>query len=392
MHSRFIRALLVLVAIVVALATSSFLKNDDKHMSAERAAMDALRERARSLTHTIAEVRASQVAYVAHGQADTFWMSHVSQLLPRLEQQIAEFDLALTASAAHAAFEAAEAAMENFEKLDTRVQGYVKDGNLLVAADLIFSDGLEATSTAATQVEAAVTAEMQARQAAFAEIRRQQGTIVGGAACGILLVLLMLGFTGIKADTGAQPETAEQLRQLMARDKTLQPPKPVAVAPPPAKTANLSAAARVCTDFARVLEGSQLPSLLERTAAVLDASGIIVWTIDSTGRELRAAMSHGYSDSAMARMKRIPRDAANAVAAAFRAAEMRTVSGDALGNGALVAPLLTADGCVGVLSVEMKGGSERDESSQALAAIFAAQLATLVSPTPAALDKVAAQA
>jgi hypothetical protein len=62
---------------------------------------------------------------------------------------------------------------------------------------------------------------------------------------------------------------------------------------------------------------------------------------------------------------------------------MRTVHGEGSANGALVAAPVTADGCIGVLSAEMKGGSERDESSQALASIFAAQLATLVSPAAA---------
>ena len=95
-------------------------------------------------------------------------------------------------------------------------------------------------------------------------------------------------------------------------------------------------------------------------------------------------MAFGYSDQVMARMGSIPRDAANAAAAAYRAGEMRTVNGDGTANGALVAPLLTADGCIGVLSAEMKGGSEKDESSQALASIFAAQLATLVSPPASA--------
>ena len=56
-------------------------------------------------------------------------------------------------------------------------------------------------------------------------------------------------------------------------------------------------------------------------------------------------------------------------------------------NGAVIIPLMTSDGCVGVLSAEMKGGSEKDESSQALATIFAAQLATLVA-TPAAAPAV----
>jgi hypothetical protein len=40
----------------------------------------------------------------------------------------------------------------------------------------------------------------------------------------------------------------------------------------------------------------------------------------------------------------------------------------------------------------MKGGAERDESSQALASIFAAQLATLVATPEAIPVKAAAQA
>jgi hypothetical protein len=93
-------------------------------------------------------------------------------------------------------------------------------------------------------------------------------------------------------------------------------------------------------------------------------------------------------------MGSIHRDANNAAAAAYRSSEVRTVAGDAFTSGAVIVPLMTSDGCVGVLSAEMKGGSEKDESSQALASIFAAQLATLVA-TPEAVQvpvKAAAQA
>ena len=151
-------------------------------------------------------------------------------------------------------------------------------------------------------------------------------------------------------------------------------------------------AAELCTDFARVQDGGQLPVLLERTARVLNASGVVVWIADRTRRELRPAMSFGYSEPVMARMGGISREAVNATAAAWRSAQMRTVHGDGFTNGALVAPLVTPSGCIGVLSAEMKGGSERDERSQALASIFAAQLATLVSPPAGAALPKAAQA
>ncbi len=77
-------------------------------------------------------------------------------------------------------------------------------------------------------------------------------------------------------------------------------------------------------------------------------------------------------------MGNIHRDANKPRPPRFRSSEMRTVAGDAITNGAVIVPLMTSDGCVGVLSAEMKGGAEKDESSQALATIFAAQLAMLV--------------
>ena len=126
------------------------------------------------------------------------------------------------------------------------------------------------------------------------------------------------------------------------------------------------------------------PSFGRICLIVLDSAGIIVWVADPVSNSLRAGMSFGYSDQVLARMGNIHRDANNAVAAAFRLGEMRMVDGDASTSGALVMPLLTSEGCIGALSAEMKGGSERDESSQAFAAIFAAQLATLVAPPVAA--------
>ena len=138
-------------------------------------------------------------------------------------------------------------------------------------------------------------------------------------------------------------------------------------------------------------ESSHLPILLARAAKVLDASGIIVWVAEPSRQRLVPALSHGYEDKS-SRMGSIHCDANNAAAAAYRSSEVRTVAGDASTNGAVIVPLMTSDGCVGVLSAEMKSGGEKDESSQALATIFAAQLATLVATPAAHPVKVAAQA
>ena len=45
--------------------------------------------------------------------------------------------------------------------------------------------------------------------------------------------------------------------------------------------------------------------------------------------------------------------------------------------------MLSADGCIGVLSAEMRDGAEASETVQAVAAIIAAQLAGVVASTSA---------
>ena len=382
MNSRLIRVFFVLIAIAIGVSASYFLKDIEKRTGESRAEEETLRDRSTALLATLADVRAVQVAYVAPGQGEAFWMDRMSKLLPLLDQQMTDFKASVASPAVIANLDSALTAVENFHKLDARAQDYVRTGDPLQASDLIFSDGLEAIGAATSQVKAALGGELQARNAAAASWKAVELMILGGAAAGILLLFLILAFTGrTKASAAEQAEESGRLFEPVTYTKVIG-----------ADPGALATAAKVCTDMGRVMEPTQLPALLERTARVLDASGMIVWLADSSGRELRPAMAFGYSDQVMARMGTIPRDATNAAAAAYRAGQLRTVPGDGSANGALVAPLLTAAGCIGVLSAEMKGGSEKDESSQALASIFAAQLATLVSPAAGAALTFAAEA
>jgi hypothetical protein len=382
MNSRLIRVLFVIMAMAIGINVGYFLKTIEAKIAGSRAAAETLRDQSSALLATLADARAAQVAYVAQGQGEAFWMDRVSKLLPVLDQQMADFKAAVAAPTALADLEPAFAAMENFHKLDARAQDYVKSGDTLLASDLIFSDGLEAVGSAATQVKAALNDELQARNAGAAGLRQQELMILGGGAAGVLLLLMILAFSG-----GAKAPAADLASESTPAAQPISVTKIMGADP-----GALATAAKVCVDLARVVESRQLPALLERTANVLEASGLIVWVANSSGRELRPALAFGYSDQVMARMGNIPRDAGNAVAGAYRAAEMRTVNGDGSTNGAMVAPLITADGCIGVLSAEMKGGSEKDERSQALALIFAAQLATLVSPPASAALTLAAEA
>ena len=386
MNSRLIRILVVVVGVAIVASATFLLRDLDSRIRAQQSSSDALREQARVLGATIADMRVGQVAYVANGQSEEFWMTRVSSLLPALQNQSTEFGSALTAPTSRAAFDAAVAALENFRTLDNKVREFVTGGNNLLAGDLIFADGLESATTASSHVTTALQEEMAVRDGDVAQIQRRQAEVLGGAAGGIVLLLIALGFTGGARKPAAEPQVTVPVIEPIR----FEAPLPRAKA---AVTPKLITTAQLCGELSRITESRDLPPLLERAAKVLDASGMIAWVADPSGRELRPAVSFGYAEKVVARMGGISRDAGNAVAAAYRLAEVRTVAGEGTTNSALVTPMMTSEGCVGVLSTELKNGCEKDESAQALATIFAAQLATLVAPPPVALPaKAAAQA
>jgi hypothetical protein len=151
----------------------------------------------------------------------------------------------------------------------------------------------------------------------------------------------------------------------------------------------LKDAAALCTDLARVSGPQELVALLGRVAAALKATGLIVWMGDARATELRPAVAYGYTESEFARLPVIPRAADNATAIAYRTATFQIVTPkDGDHPGALITPLLSPSGCLGVLTAEVPGDAIAAENLRPLAVLFAAQLATVVAPvaegTPAA--------
>jgi transcriptional regulator with XRE-family HTH domain len=150
------------------------------------------------------------------------------------------------------------------------------------------------------------------------------------------------------------------------------------VLPQPAESVDLPAVAELCTHLGRTATASELAPLLQEVARILDATGLVVWIWDDQSSELHPALAHGYSDSVLAHLPGLPRDANNATAAAFREAQICIVPGDDAVNGALVLPLMTPAGCAGVLALELQKRNEERESVRAVGVIIAAQLAALI--------------
>jgi len=147
---------------------------------------------------------------------------------------------------------------------------------------------------------------------------------------------------------------------------------------PAAPEPDLLAAARLCTELGQVDETRDAAPLLEEAVRILDAVGLIVWAWWPQATELRPALAHGYSDKVLAQLPAVGPDTDNATAAAFRSTHTCVVNGGDRASGALAVPLMPPAGCVGVLAIELRHGSEQKESVRGLVTIFAAQLARVI--------------
>jgi len=349
----------------------------------------AFDQTAAEIERTVRDLGAAQQAYVAAGQGMEFWIAKVSESTATVRRRLDALRSTATAPPAQSAFDNASSALQDFEQMDRHARDYMRNGQKLLASDLIFADGLEIVGALVTAVDQARIEELAARDSIVRSMRRAEGLAAAGAAAIALVAMLMLLPTQTAPVESAAPRVpaAPVMLALELSDRTrpVEPPAPaVAVAPesemtPPA-TVDLDTIASLCSDLAKVVDTHALRALLGRAATVLDAPGIVLWIADPDGRELSPIVTHGYSPQVAVRLGTILRDAENATAAALRTSLLQTVATDAVSNGAIAAPLVTPVGCVGIMAAEVRHHGEKDPSKLAAATIIAAQLATLVGP------------
>jgi hypothetical protein len=400
MHNRGVRLALAIVLTLATLASAYLIATT---FSSSRAALTAQASVDRdldSLVHQISELRASQQAYVAAGQGEGYWISRVNGQLASLRADLAALSGRVRSAEARSRLTAVSGKLEDFEQLDRRTREYARGGQRLLASDVIFTDGLETTRAAQEELAAARAAERADAEGVLREADRREAITAAAASAFALLVAFLLATPSYAPDPALQqgspavPDRASPDILGLALDVELAHLDRVRPAPAPRPTEEsaptrvdapeVTRAADLCVELARVQEPRQLAALLERTAQVLNAAGVIVWMADPDRRELVPTLTHGYAPAALARFGTIARDADNATAAAFREGTLKTVAADGPASGAIVAPLVTPSGCVGVMAAEVAAERERDAVTRALARIIAAQIASLLGPPPAA--------
>ncbi|HEX6322157.1 MAG TPA: hypothetical protein VFZ36_00405 [Vicinamibacterales bacterium] len=394
-----VRVMVVLLLAAGAAAAAYQAVSRSRALEAAAARQAALGAAAALVDVALAEVAASQRAYVAPGQGLDFWAGKVDESLASARAALAALQTQSGAEGA-ASVESALSRLHDFAVMDRSVRDYVRENRNAMGADLIFADGYEIMAAARADAFAAASVAHRGLATTLARDRQLHlASIAALGACVLIAALLLL----------AAPKPAAPIAATIVTDSfDAAPVSPPAAAPddaigaaldaslagldaPTAPTAltatvptaatithvpttvDLPSAADVCVDLARLLDARDLQPVMARIASVLGAEGVVVWIADAEGRSLAPALTHGYSPSLVARLGRLSIDADNATAAACRSKAAQVV------DGALAVPLLTSGGCTGVLAVEMKDGRERAGDVQSLARIVAAQLAATVS-------------
>jgi hypothetical protein len=396
MSHRGVRVLVWLVALAVVGAAGYALFDLDRRARAERDHSTRFASAAYDLALLVEQLKAAQQSYVAEGQGTDFWRGRAATIVASIEAGLQELGRAARAEQSAQALQAASKELADVRQLDRRAREYIQQGQRLTASDLIFSDSLTAAAALSRRIGYARQEQLAVSDARLVDLRDRQLYLLTGAAALTLFLTVMLvprprvpqppadarehvaaGEMTATDDLSLRPEAPR------ARMTTPRTPAPKHSSPPTAPLAvDLAGTATVCADMARVLDPADLPRLLERAAALLHASGVIVWVADRAGTALFPAVAHGYPASLLARMPTIERNDDNAAAAAWRMGEIRTVPATESAPGALVSPIVTSEGCVGVLAAEVRGGAEARDDVRAIATILAAQLATFVTTLP----------
>lgn len=394
---------LALVAGVGALTHQAITRAQAINTARDRvAAIDAAAAR---VDLALIDIAASERGYVAPGQGIDFWSTRVDAALADARGALATLGAGTDEPDAGARVASALSRLDDLTAMDARARAFASAGQRQMASDLVFADGYEIIAAARADAADAASAQRASAAATMTLDRQVQLAAIGGlafvAAVALLLTLrrpkapqpLVTTLDGpvfgdlTPARAAAPAATDDAIGAALdaslagldhAPAEPLEPVEPVE--PPEPAAVNLSEAADVCVDLARLLDMRDLQAVLARAATVLQAEGLIVWVMDPAGQVLAPALMHGYAADLVARLGTLPMDADNATAAAWRERRAQTVEGSGDRSGAVAVPMLTGDGCMGVLSVEVRNGRERAADVQALARIVAAQLAAVVAP------------
>ena len=396
--------LLLILTLIIAGGTLVQDYRFDNAIHAEHAvARDADREFG-ALEVLLADHRAAQAGYVAAGQGPEDAMTHATRLEADIQAALERRAAGRLDPHTQGLYNSASEIFGRVRAIDKRVRAQVDADQRLIASDLIFMDAAEANRNLAAVLAQARNAEHASADARVSRLSRLRLGI-NGIALGFALIVAAFYARAAGSRSADDSEEAVTVAE-PAGSLSLRPSLPAVREEPEALPApslpsaavretdvlptvepirsmpvrSLAETAELCVDLSRVIDARDLQSLLDRAASVLDAKGLVLWTAESGGALLRPSLTHGYPERVLMRLGPLQIDADNMTSLAYRSMRPQTVHGSGPGTaGAIAVPLVTPQGCVGVLSAELHQHRPGPETLS-VARIISAQLSALVSP------------
>ena len=396
MFRRTVRIACLLVGLLATAGLSYRVFQDEDTLTREQQSAAVASEAAGQTAELLLDLRASLHAYVAPGQGLPFWGKRAQDGIAALRQSLETFDAAATPMG-RSLSESLDA-IDQLATAERSARTYVSRGEMQLAGDVIFTEIRDLLTTATNQVQTVRADLKRGHEQRTAGLRTEQVTLAG------VVVALWIGIAVLLLPTPTQTamkDPAEWRNALKERlEKPLPapvipeapapPPAPIAPAEPSVTLAAVRQVSEICADLSALSDPGALEATLARVSSVLNATGLIVWIASNDGDSLTPVATHGFDPKLIARIGQIPKDSANLTASAFRDNAPKVSPATATAPAALAAPMCGPAGPAGVLSVELKAGQAIEDATVALAAIVAAQLATLAIPIPAApLDEIA---
>ena len=399
MFRRTVRIACLVVGILATAGLSYRIFQNENTLTAEQRSASVALDAAAQTAELLLDLRGSLHAYVAPGQGLPFWAKRAHDDIESMRESLTTLDKALSASG-----RSVSESLDTVDQLATAertARNYVSRGELQLAGDVIFTEIRDLLATATNQVQSVRNDLKRAEDRRSAGLRDEQVMLAG------LVLAIWIGIAVLLVPTPNQApakdpatwrhELKERLEKPLptavavveapapaAPPAPVAPPEPVMPSEPVVAVTSVRRVSEICADLSALTDPNALPDALERVSAVLNATGLIVWVASSDAVSLAPVATHGFDPKLVERIGRIPRDSANLTASAFRDNAPKFSATTTTAPGALAAPMCGPAGPAGVLSVELKPGQAVEESTVALAAIVAAQLATLAMPIPEA--------
>jgi len=329
--------------------------------------IDALVDRA-------ARLDASFQTFVTGRDGDISWFTSTSALVNDLHVRAAELDAALPGVAMTPRARLAEVLQRTRETVDGARANF-DAGSPLMALDAVESNGQPATAALWSELQA-----LRVTVAAETAAARRRWWQRAGAATAVWALSWAIGLAWLawrrpardavpNARADAPVETVASVTAVVEPQVPARPPAPA-----------VADVAEVCERIGRLRDAADVPTALSQSAAVLQASGLVLWVRDADA--LVVGATHGYPDGLAQRLGRVALADENLITRAWHSGRCQTSGAAGSRRAAFAAPLVGASGPVGVLAAELTPDADV-EAVAGPARLVAGQFAAVLGETAA---------